>query len=141
MNILCDIIDGSNFFQLQSKGSVNSSNNLQLKDVLFPVCPVQETEHLHHILVVHCICTFQVCQQETLLKQCFVFARSKETTLQSGSGFKSIIQERYYRREKGFQNLSSTRYCLKLDLNSSGYGQQQQQQQSPKIGKFSHLFS
>ena len=118
-------------------GAVNLAINLQLKDGLFPVCPVQEPEHLHHILVVRCICTFYVCQQETLLKQCFVFARSREVMfyeLRYGSGFKSIIPEKYYRREKGFQNLSSTRHCLKLDLNSSGYGQQQ----SPKIGKFSH---
>ena len=121
--------------------TVNLTINLQLKDVLFPVCPVQEIEHLYHILVVHCICTFQVCRQETLLKPCFVSARSREVMyyqLKNGSGFKSIILKRYYQREKGLQNLSSTRHCLKLNLNSSGYGQQQQSQ---KTSKFSHFFS
>ena len=54
---------------------------------------------------------------------CFLkVKRSHVVFAKSGSGFKSIIPERYYRREKGFQNLSSTRHCLKLDLNSSGYG-------------------
>ncbi len=41
--------------------------------------------------------------------------------LQYGIGFKSIALERYYQREKGFQNLSSTKQCLKLELNSFGY--------------------
>ena len=44
----------------------------------FPICQVQETEHLYHILVAHCICTFLDYQQETLLKQCFVYTRSRE---------------------------------------------------------------
>ena len=77
--------------------------NLKIKDIPFPVCPIQETEYLHQLLVAHCICTILVCQLETLLIQCFAYTKSREAMLQSGNGFKSIIPERFYQREKDFR--------------------------------------
>ena len=79
-----------------------------------------------------CICIFQVYHLEEHLKDYPV--ASDETMYRFGIGFKSIIQKRYHQKEKGFQNLSLMRHCLKLDSNSSGYGLQLSQ----KTGKFSH---
>ena len=47
----------------------------------------------------HCICTFLDYQPEALPKQCFVYTRSREAMLQSGTGFKNVILKRYHQKE------------------------------------------
>ena len=46
--------------------------------VLFLLFDISETEHLHQILVTHCICIFWVCQLEVLPKQCSLYIRLRE---------------------------------------------------------------
>ena len=47
--------------------------------------------------------------------------------MQFGTGFKKTIPKRYRKEVKGFQNLSSTKHCLRLVQKVYGYGLQQMQ--------------
>ena len=70
----------------------------------------------------HCICTFLDCQPEVLQKQCFVYARSREAILQSGTGFKNVILERLSSKRKKIEEYIVDETLIKVGPESYGFG-------------------